>query len=319
MLRTDESDAARKHNERLLGKWTLGIEVTDPVLAKRCGFGNIDPQHKKGGVGVSSAIEQALICPLPPSGSTLVTVRPDKDSFGAMAILTLRADGRQAQIDLPLISWIGAMDSVGFHNAREQYPELYELVGNDNVTGAIQVITRSPELRWSLEDRIEAISRILVGEMPSKQINDIAAMRYVNRPVEEYQYVMCGPMVGFITAPGKYHRARDWGNRRFPVAVVFDPEYRDETQEQDDDNPYPRWTLVRQMGVFDRRGFEEAINEAEAEARGISVEALSEISCRWGGPRNIVTSPKGQGHETKLTDEAILAIVREHAESGIVT
>ena len=77
----------------ILGPQTLGIEVTVPVLAAACALGNIDPQHTAGGDG-RAAIEAALAWPLPDPGSTLVTVRPDLDSVGAMAVLTMRAAGR---------------------------------------------------------------------------------------------------------------------------------------------------------------------------------------------------------------------------------
>lgn len=71
---------------------TLGVEVTAPALAARCGLGNLDPQHT-GGDPRTAAITAALTCPLPPEGAVLVTVRPDMDSVGAMAVLALRGGG----------------------------------------------------------------------------------------------------------------------------------------------------------------------------------------------------------------------------------
>lgn len=68
-------------NEALLGPMTLGIEVTVPALAARCGLRNIDPQHT-GGDPQHAAIEVCLEAPLPPDGATLVTIRPDLDSVG---------------------------------------------------------------------------------------------------------------------------------------------------------------------------------------------------------------------------------------------
>lgn len=73
---------------------TLGIEVTDPALAACCGLGNVDPQHKPDArPDAPAAIEACLDHPLPPVGSRLVTIRPDSDALGAMALLTLRAGG----------------------------------------------------------------------------------------------------------------------------------------------------------------------------------------------------------------------------------
>lgn len=84
------------------GKGTLGIEITDLTLAAACDLGNIDPQHGfmrlPAGIAAApkgrAAIEVALGWPLPPSGSTLATIRLDADAAGAMAVLSLRAQGR---------------------------------------------------------------------------------------------------------------------------------------------------------------------------------------------------------------------------------
>ena len=92
----DPRPGADEHNMRLLGDRTLGIEVTIPDLAQRCGLGNIDPQHSGGrGIGSSAvtAMEACLAAPLPPANAMLVTVRPDLDAFGAMALLALRHAG----------------------------------------------------------------------------------------------------------------------------------------------------------------------------------------------------------------------------------
>ncbi|MDO8517939.1 MAG: hypothetical protein Q7S26_01430 [bacterium] len=319
LLRTDVSSEAQAHNNTLLGKWTLGIEVTDPELARLCGFGNIDPQHGRGGAGKSSAIEQALGHPLPPDGAALVTIRPDKDSFGAMAVLMLRAEGRMHDIEFGLVAWVGTMDQMGFHNARSQYPDLYEKYGDKDATDALQVVTRSPDLRLTMEERVRKIGDILTGEMSRREMREYVALK--PQPLGEnpdFDVEMHG-QVAFVTAAGKYHAARDWANRRYTVAIIFDPQYRDETQERDRNEPYRRWCVIRQRGVFDRHGFEEALNKAEATARSIPVCQLTSIGCKWGGPTNIVVSPKGQGHETRLSEEQIITITREHADSGIVT
>lgn len=88
------SEGAEAYNAALLGPLTLGIEVTEPTLAARCGLGNIDPQHDGSG-STLAAIEVAAECPEPPKpGATLATIRPDLDALGAMAVLTCRAEGR---------------------------------------------------------------------------------------------------------------------------------------------------------------------------------------------------------------------------------
>ena len=80
-------------NARVLGARTLGVEVTIAALAVRCGLGNIDPQHD-GGADRRAAIEACLEWqPLPPDHSWLVTIRPDLDALGGMALFALRRCG----------------------------------------------------------------------------------------------------------------------------------------------------------------------------------------------------------------------------------
>jgi hypothetical protein len=93
LLAASRAAGAEASNELWLGPDTLGIEVTEPELAARCGLGNIDPQHL-GGDRSKAAIDVAVTWPVPPAGARLVTVRPDADAYGAMAVLALRAEGR---------------------------------------------------------------------------------------------------------------------------------------------------------------------------------------------------------------------------------
>jgi hypothetical protein len=75
---------------------TLGIEMTNAELADACDLGNIDPQHgfaRGPDIVGRAAIDVALGWPLPPPGATLATIRPDTDSLGAMAVLSLRTEG----------------------------------------------------------------------------------------------------------------------------------------------------------------------------------------------------------------------------------
>lgn len=72
----------------------LGVEVTVPEIAATCGLGNIDPQHgHRASAAAVSAIIASLDWQLPPRGATMVTIRPDADAFGAMAVLTMRSAG----------------------------------------------------------------------------------------------------------------------------------------------------------------------------------------------------------------------------------
>lgn len=308
LLRVDRSSEADAHNARWLGPNTLGIEVTVAPLAARCGLGNIDPQHNPHGDGGSSAIEETLwLRSFPPEGACLVTDRSDKDSIGAMAVITLLAE--KTYVDRELVSWVGLMDRVGFDNARKLVsPEL--LIARRAETDAMQVIVQYSG-RWpTLDDKVREIKRIISSAMPPDEIAAIAALK--ERNVESFPVEIHGG-VAVVRAPGKYDAARDWANKRYPVVIVCDPEYVLEGTKK----TVYRWCVVRQQGVFDRRGFECLVNKTEATVRGISIEALKKDGVTWGGPKNIVSSPKG--HDTALPEELIIALARECAESGVVS
>lgn len=110
LLRPVRAPGAEAHNRPILMTPCLGIEVTEPELAARCVLGNIDPQHI-GGTANISAIEAVLAMPLPPRGAVLVTIRPDADAYGAMAVITLRASGHDLSAEqLERIAVIGRAD-----------------------------------------------------------------------------------------------------------------------------------------------------------------------------------------------------------------
>ncbi len=311
VLRTDNSMDAERHNQSSTGPNTLGIEVTRPSLAERCGLGNIDPQH--GSESKSSAIEEALTFPLPRDGACLATIRLDKDAVGAMAVLKLRQLGKGSKIDEMLVRWIGALDRMRYPDAKEKYPQLANMFSGGK-TDAMNIIVRDKDVR--LGQKVHDMGRILCDEMPKEEISWLASLRKQQRDRTDYypHVEIFGPNVGFVHAPGGYEDARNWGNSRYPVFVVHDPQRHTESGGIQD-----RWTLVRQQGTFDRVGFEEDINTAEAKTRGLSLVELRELSFAWGGNKNIVSSPQGSGFGTMLSKEGILALARKHADSGVVS
>jgi hypothetical protein len=302
-LETADSLEADAYNATLLNESTLGIEVTAEHLAVLCGLGNIDPQHN-GNRGLS-AIEEALTHPLPPDGSRLVTLRLDKDSVGAMAVLRLRHMCQADNLDRCLITWIGAIDRLGFVQARADHPEL---MCDERVTSALQVIATRIDGRWpTLESRVIDTGRILTRAMSRQEIDTYAALKV--RPSGDYEFEMYGPLA-VVRAPGAYGFARDWANRRFAVALIFDPEFKGEQR---------RSTLVRWPGYFDRLGFEKSINAAEAWRRKLSSGELKARGFNWGGTVNLISSPAGLGRDSALPENIIISIARSCAESGKVS
>jgi len=311
LLRRDVSPEADRHNDQWLGPDTLGIEVTTDALAARCGLGNIDPQHQTG--GKSSAVEDALTFPLPKVGSRLVTIRSDKDSVGAMAVLILRVQGKGDRIDKMLVSWIGALDRHGYENAVRINHDLASLFQSSNESDALNVICLNRDLWPNLRDRVLQVGRILCGEMSVSELRQIKAMR--QRGVKNFIADRYGD-VAFLMVSGALYDARDWANRRFPVAVIYDDCHK---SHESHGGTMRKWSVVRQPPYFDRLGFEVAINVAEAHARGMTPDELNKVGLAWGGTTNIVSSPQGVGRESVLSSQTILTIVKAHLESGVVS
>lgn len=315
MLRTDKTPEADRHNKEWLGANTLGVEVTRVQLAVQCGLGNIDPQHDQSNEK-SSAAEAALVWPLPPTGASIVTIRFDKDAIAAMAILALRAEGKEATVDKQLLNWIGALDRGTYDIARVKHPEMDGQFSKD-VTDALNTIAKDTKGRWpSLIAKVRAAAKILIGETSREEIARIASFR--ERLSGDFsEAVRMFGQVAYVQATGKYEAARNWANRLYPVAVIFDPERKTESGGVQE-----RWCIVRQEVpklVFDRIGCEEAINEAEARKRGLTVGKLRADSLAWGGTKNLLVSPQGAGYGTELSQEEILSLVQKHHESGVVT
>ena len=263
ILRTDVSDEAICHNDKLLGLHTLGIEVTDESFANRCGLGNIDPQHQVR--GKSSAIEEALSFPLPKEGSKLVTMRPDKDSIGAMAVLTLRALDMGDQIDKLLVLWIGAMDRYGYINAAHNNPDLADHFLKSLETDALNTICLNPRLWRTLSDRVSLVGRILIGNMSGEEMMAVIQLR--SRQTKKFLAQIVND-VPFIAVHGDFDKARDWANKRYPVALVYDDCHLSHG------GSIRKFSLIRQPLFFDRIGFEKAINAIEAQAREMTPKEL---------------------------------------------
>lgn len=307
ILRTDDSDEARQHNEKLLGSNTLGIEVTRSDLAAQCGLGNIDSQHGQNPHSDSSAIRDSLTYALPPEGTTLVTIRPDADALGAMAVLTARQDGQQNLIRHELIEMIHLIDCLGVAEALRANPRLREYKLEKDV---IQQIIRNSSSRWlNIKDRVFTIMQILTGIMSRHNIEEIALMRE-RVDYSAFAFVVIVPdKVMLITVKGQYGPARSCGQARFPVTIICDDEYV--MPGVDGYTPHKRWCVAKQhdTNVIDMECLKKELNRAEAEARDLGVQELEREGLAWGGPENLVSSPYGKF--SKLCDDEILFIIKQ--------
>ncbi len=290
-------------NHSLIAPWlgpnTLGIEMTRSEFAKLCGIGNINDQHtEKGG---PAAITASLTHPLPLNGAILGTNREDKDSLGAMAILILRLLGLIDKIDRWMVAWIDAVDTLGLKGACREYPELKAHFWHNDEMLAMDTIVHNKSGFWTFEKKVSLVARLLCHEVLDEEIQSILLQKQETKKFDFSKVVEVYGGVAFIPAPGMYRQARGWGNEIYPVTIVSDAVSR-------------RTTIIRQRGVFDRRGVERALNLAEARKRGITVRELLERDLGWGGNPTIVSSGN-----TLLDKATLLQIVHAHLESGVVT
>ena len=183
--------AAEEGNAKLLGPNTLGIEVTIPALAARCGLGNLDPQHS-GGDASRAALEEALNwrtygpeAELPPDGATLATVRADLDAVGAMAVFSLRREvdwGEDEENPLLESEFLGRIGMIAESDkfGRGCWPGQRPLPSGDNPwpEGSASAESSRPlaaiaaavmDFKVPLTDRVSVMERwLLTGEEPEQ-------------------------------------------------------------------------------------------------------------------------------------------------------
>lgn len=313
LLKSGDFEEVRKSNDSLLGMNTLGVEVTQPALAARCGLGNLDPQHGNNPNINSSAIEGAMTCALPPAGATLVTMRPDRDSFGAMAVLRLRAEGRGSSINKNLVWAIARVDSIGVHQAFKKFPEIAQW---KTELDAMQAVVTNFKNRWGedVQSRINYVAQILSGECAKNGANDLQTLaKEFLDSISGKHFEVSEICWGCVLVVGDYRGARDFGSKYFFVTLAKDEAFVE--PGVDGYKPHLRWSITRKHAEvkLDMPALRAAINAAEAEARGISLDQLAERKLTWGGPLNITSCPVGV--ISALSEETIIGLVKSACQN----
>lgn len=285
----DKVPAAAEANAKTFAQGLVyGIEVTSPALAKRCELGNLDPQHGPGGSIESSAIEAALTAEMPANGSVLATIRPDKDSVGAMAIFKLRANGQGQEIDKSLVEAIGRMDALGPQARNLEVVQQFsnELVASDFVTlGRTQ----------SLDEKIAWMTDLLTGKVTEGVILGFAeeARAELEKAKASLSVaVLPGNRVAIVT--GNSPRGFEVGYATgTPVVICFAPSFL-RPGASESEQPVQKWTVARYSSAapIDIAGLKAALNTMEP---------------GWGGPADLVASP--QGTTSAIPPEKIIAAV----------
>ena len=299
----DPRVGASGENLSLLGAATLGIEVTAPELARRCGLGNVDPQHG-GGVGVgnaagAAAIEACLTVAPPPAGATLVTVRPDLDAFGAMALLALRRAGRppgpamRARIERAARA--DRFDHGPWPGPRPLPATLEALASATSHAPALVAVTGAMfDRERSARDRVGVAARWLE--------DGVEPPGYRERWNERANVLLDGIVGGAVAvesaAEGRIAvtTSRIQGSLRLgyclaPVVVAHDP------GSPDAEPPAPRRIVVAQYapGHVDLRAVRDALGTQDP---------------GWGGSSTILGSP--QGRSCGLGLATVVEVVARH-------
>lgn len=298
----DPRAGAAGKNLPLLGATTLGIEVTVPELARHCGLGNIDPQHG-GGTDVeisdTAAIEACLTATPPPAGAILVTIRPDLDAFGAMALLALRRAGRplspamEARIDRAARAdrfdhgpWPGSRPLPATRD------ELASVTGQDSalvaVTGAMFDRERSARERVALAARWLEHG----AEPPGYR------ERWTKRADVMIDGLASGAVAVELVAAGRIAlvTSRIQGSLRLgyclaPVVVAHDP------GDPDAETPLPRRIVIAQYTPH------------HLDLRAVR-DTLGKLESGWGGSSTILGSP--QGRPCGLVLAKVVEVVARH-------
>lgn len=276
-----DADGSGGANRGLLGRRTLGIEVTVPALAAGCGLGNIDPQHQPGG-GDKAAIEVALEWPLPAPGSTLVTIRPDLDSLGAMAVLAMRVAGEP--IGAATRARIGEIAQADRHD-RGPWPGPRPIAAALAEPAPLAPLALAViDTRPSLGERVAMLRRWLTdGEMPALCHDKAAAgwhdVAQAMRTGAVRARPLCRGRIAVVV--GDRPEALRLGYCIAPVAIALNRAFR-----MQDGPPHRKFTVAQY-----RDGYADF---------GALLALLRAREPGWGGSPTIIGSPQGVASRLSL-------------------
>ena len=290
--------AKEKNNEIFeSGKPVVGVELTIPEYADRC-VRNIDPQHTGGNANVA-AIEEAVTSDLPDPDSVFVTVRPDLDSVGAMAVFLIRSEDGSLDDDamerIRIIADIDKFVKESYPGPRP-FPSKEKLWNNrsEEMTAAIAV--QISDFKVPLSDRVLAMKEwIKTGkeseEYRTRAINGKLDMLKALDSGDVHYELKAGGRVAFVesTYPGA---VREIGYSLAPVVVALNPSFSARGEE-----PHKKFTI----GIYKEGEF--------LDLPAVFAE-LRELEPKWGGSPTIGGSP--QGESSKLTVDQVISIVEKH-------
>ena len=295
------AQGAEQYNKKFLGANTLGIEVTEAALAARCGLGNMDPQHNGSGNSLA-AIESALDWPLPARNSILATIRPDLDSIGAMAVLTIRAKGQNMDPEMRRrITMIAELDRFDYGSWPGPRPwpvcpaDLAEDIGGGDTAVLCSAVQDKSK---SMKERVTIMrSWLAYGAVPT-ELSDAASKRaqnlwgaLKNGEIEINNSAAPGKVVEITSA---VQGALRLGYRLAPIVVAINPQF----DFPADGSCGRKYTIAQfEPGHVDLSKV---------------VEILSQREHGWGGSATIIGSP--QGHPSRLEPDQVMSAIKSNLQ-----
>ena len=279
----------------------IGVEVTDPEHATRCAM-NIDPQHL-GGDPSTAAIEAALTVVLPEGDLLFTTTRPDIDSIGAMAVLSLRNKGMEITEDMmDRIKQIADSDKFvrGSYPGTHPFPTEEQLWINEDEGKLAPIASEITDFRVPMENRVEAMEEwIKTGKEPDGRHEQVHKERLdMIRALESGEIAHKTVAGGRIAVVESTHRAATTiGYCRAPVVIAFNPVFPTKGAT------YKKYTIC-------------TYEEKYADIQGALTE-LAEEEKGWGGQRSkdglgVKIGGSPQGISSELTMEQVIEIVEKH-------
>ena len=276
---------------------TFGVEVTAPELTQLCGLGNLDPQHT-GGDASMAAIEAAVTHPLPPRGSLLVTVRPDVDAFGAMAVLDIRACEGLPQEAAARIEQVALADRFAAGPWPSRRDETTAAGDVDAVTPVEVLASVTFDAGVPVEQRAAAVRRWLAtGQLPEdaqERAVRIAGERAEAERQTELRELAADGTIAVVR--GTHRFGLSIGYRYAPVVVAENPTFR-----LQGGRPHRKLTVAQ---------YDDSWVDL-----GAVVEELSVVEPGWGGSPTICGSP--QGDPCVLATGEVVALVERHLRSRV--
>lgn len=274
------------------GKKVYGIEVTIPALAAKCELGNLDPQHT-GGDHTRAAIEDAVSVELPPEDARLVTVRPDLDALGSMAIFNIRHGSELTTEILEKVKKVAEMDTF----SKGGWPGERELPTKENPWPEGQselapLTALSSDFKVPVADRVKKIQLWFEeNAVPTEYVERLARERSDIAEALERGEIKVEVTDGIAEVETTHRAGMDIGYRKAPIVIALNPKFQLAGGE-----PHRKYTVAQFTAEY--ADLKSALEELKAKEEG------------WGGSPTIIGSP--QGISSKLSMEEVFEIVKKY-------